>query len=392
MRPAYSDAGARPIRSSSATVGVDCSGRVRRVRRYFTFPREVDALPAEELEALVFGEEGALVMAHNGWVMDGDPLQDFAAAPQQGRVYLRRELIAWGDSVKLRWVGAPRRGRGRRTEPRDEGRSRRYGARPEDSAFLWAHMREYVELTAEVFDGLRLDNCHSTPLHVAEYLLDCARNVKPELYVIAELFTNSDHVDNIFVNRLGVTSLIREAQAAWDAHEQGRLLHRFGGRPVGAFLRAPGRARAAAPRVAHAMLMDQTHDNPAPLEKRSAYDALPTAALVAMACCATGSTRGYDELVPHHVHVVDEARLYAEWGDGPERVGPDAGLLAVRLHLNRLHADLARQGYSEVFVDQMSEDVVAVTRHEPLSRKVCPRQTRYCTFCLISLNSIGVFK
>lgn len=58
--------------------------------------------PAEELEALVFGDEGALVMAHNGWVMDGDPLQDFAAAPQQGRVYLRRELIAWGDSVKLR--------------------------------------------------------------------------------------------------------------------------------------------------------------------------------------------------------------------------------------------------------------------------------------------------
>lgn len=154
-------------------------------------------------------------------------------------------------------------------------------------------------------------------------------------------------------------------------------MYRYGGRAVGAFPR--GVRRAARPDVAHAMLLDLTHDNPSPVQRRSALDLAPCAALVAAACCATGSTRGYDELVPHHVHVVDESRLYAAAGAagaGAGEVSPAHGLLPARRALNELHRELARARYTEVYVDQMDADVVAVTRHEPRERRVSTSSTR----------------
>ncbi|KAG7195199.1 uncharacterized protein KQ657_003725 [Scheffersomyces spartinae] len=253
--------------------------------------------------------------ANNGWLWGGDPLVDFAS--NKSKAYLRREVIVWGDCVKLR-----------------------YGNGPEDSPYLWERMIKYSRFCAEVFEGFRIDNCHSTPLHVGERLLDEARKVNPHLYVVAELFTGSEETDKLFVEKLGINSLIREAMLAWSVQDLSRLIHKHGGKPIGSLTLLPldevsypcanepdfATYRACATELEiptfvshqqpHALFMDCSHDNETPYQKRTVEDTLPTGALVAFCSSAIGSVFGYDECYPFLLDIVHEKRQYTYGKNG----------------------------------------------------------------------------
>nr|AOE43282.1 glycogen debranching enzyme/amylo-alpha-1,6-glucosidase [Rostrostelium ellipticum] len=234
-------------------------------------------------------------LANNGWIYNYNPSVDFASG--SSKAYLRRDVIVWGDCVKLR-----------------------YGASPADNPWLWKHMRDYTERMASLFHAIRIDNCHSTPIHVAQYLLDAARAVRPSLYVTCELFTGSEELDDEFVRRLGINSLIREAMVCHDSWELGRVTHRYGGRPVASLLAPhehsrfvasphPYEVQPLAPHLPPALFMDCTHDNQTPAQKRTVQDSLPNSAIVAMTVSAIGSTRGYDELFPATIDLISNQHI-----------------------------------------------------------------------------------
>ena len=319
----------------------------------------------------------ALSLVNNGWIWAANAMKDHAG--RDSRAYLRREVIVWGDCVKLR-----------------------YGQGPGDSPFLWDFMTKYTRLMAKYFAAFRIDNCHSTPIGVAEYLLDQARLVRPDLVVFAELFTGSEEMDYVFVKRLGLSALIREAMQAWSTQEISRLVHMHGGRPIGSFEvdessrndnmsnvspRSDGssgsngvngikkgriehihRIRQS---PVHALFMDCTHDNELPAQKRDARDTLPNAALVEMCACATGSVMGYDEIYPEHLDVVQERRTYTPIDFDNvdiEDKSIHAGIGGTKRLLNELHTRMGKDGFNETFIHHEGE-YITVHRVNPLSRR-----------------------
>ena len=60
----------------------------------------------------------------SGWIWGGNPASDFISPLVD--YYFRRDIIIWGDCVKMR-----------------------YGSQPSDSPWLWKHMADYTRKYAE---------------------------------------------------------------------------------------------------------------------------------------------------------------------------------------------------------------------------------------------------
>ena len=138
------------------------------------------------------------------------------------------------------------------------------------------------------------------------------------------------------------------------------MVHRHGGKPIGSLdtdaLVRQGRVGDQEANIyplynqpVNPLFFDCTHDNETPYQKRVPQDALPTGALVVMCAASIGSNMGYDEIFPRLLDLVGESRhYYASEGDQPG-IGKAKGIL------NRLHTEMAVEGYTETHVHHEGE-------------------------------------
>lgn len=250
-------------------------------------------------------------LANNGWIFGSKPTINFVS--KDSEAYLRRQIVIWGDCVKLN-----------------------FGELPEDNPWLWNYFREYVESVAKVVKGLRLDNAHSTPLPVAEYFIQAARRVNPSLYIMAELFTGGDDEDIKYINHIGINSVVRESFHNLHPGSLTHLLWLSGGLPVAAIDRLNSDSFVRPMKQIPGVIYDITHDNQAPH-----FDRLSIAAAISMASSPVASSRGFDDYLPFNPSIVTEFRKYPLSADYP-------AIQRARKILNLLHTEMASNGQAEL--------------------------------------------
>ncbi|KHJ44242.1 hypothetical protein D918_05594 [Trichuris suis] len=319
--------------------------------QYFTQPKTSTKWEEDE-EIMHSPDQRKYIMLKNGWV----PNEGFpqTTVEPKSQAYFRRDVHCWTHSVKLR-----------------------YGNCPNDCKYLWERMEKYTCSVAKIFHGINVVDLLSSPIHVCEHMLKLVRKIRPNAYICAKLDADTKNVSRI-INRLGLVGVIQSTASVHQPHELASLLKRYGGKPVGSFLRAP--LPLLLPSSVPIFVFDMALDDESPLKTRTPVDVLPTATLLAATRRPYGSCRGIDELVSDKIDATERHKLYCSWNEGangvqinwtmenhsPGYVNAKTGVIRGRQAINRMHTFLSQGEFTEVQVEQKCENMIVVHRRSPL--------------------------
>lgn len=208
----------------------------------------------------------------NGFIINNKDVTRDIAGKQE---YFKRNVVCWRDCVKLN-----------------------YGKSHANSAILWRTIEKYIKTMALLFKGFRLDNCHGLPLHVTQYFLQKARESNPDLLIFAEFFSFSSQVSSSYILASGINYLQSESL-------------NYNSLPAYTSTYKPYNFSIVQP--IPSIFFEFTHDNPTLVQCRSTLDSLSNTILASFHNSPVGSTRGYDEIIPIQLSVVDENREYLNY-------------------------------------------------------------------------------
>ncbi len=322
--------------------------------------------------------ESDVYAVNNGWTWNNnqDPLnqqlntrcfvfRDESTSYRIHTAYLLREVVIWSDCVKLRYYD---------------------GDKP---TWILSVMEEYIQICAYLFDGFRLDNCHNTSIRLLEHLLGKAREVKPSLVVLAELFTSNENTDVEYIRRVGIDMIVRET--ARDPHEYSNtknysdLLFSAGGEDLGSLQGIKGIPRYITNTHLPVVLYDLTHDNQS-FRKLYGIASIPAVTvMMSLVVAHVASTRGQDEgyicnpSVTETRKYANANRILASLPDYEiERIRNElfetepssstlhlSGNMHLRLLMNHLHQLLSRELFVERYVHHYSgSHLISIERRQ----------------------------
>ncbi|CAL5976928.1 Glycogen_debranching enzyme [Hexamita inflata] len=264
--------------------------------------------------------------AVNGWVMG--PAIKFIE--KHHRIYPRRALIGWGDCVKLNY------------NPK-----------------LTELAAQYVENMAKLFQGLRIDNAHSTDNEVLKHCLQRARKVNSNLLVMCEVFTSSQDTDSQFVQEVFADMKVQEIGHSRDVQELCAFptIHSVnsGLNVIGDFEPSENKVLV---RQAPIMLYDQTHDNQPNGQNQHGYGNNLCLAVTGVASegVGYGTTWGVDLGVRQQIQVIDQTPCYPKF--------KDFAMTKIKHMLLKIKEDLVN--YSRVYAHNHGE-FMTIERQNPAS-------------------------